>query len=156
MTERVVAICMDGVGHIHCLLPVIEGLQQRGCTVTVMTKPEFAPVVGDVGAEFVDLYDGCPLDGADAESVPVPSRFVTFDNFYADAEVSADGWSWTTGAYANGYIQRNWPVDYNEMAGGENPTANVTLTDIRLRPTNTTAGGRLAMGQGGIRAKLTG
>lgn len=40
-------------------------------------------------------------------------RFVTFDNFYADAEVSADGWSWTTGAYANGYIQRNWPVDYN-------------------------------------------
>jgi YVTN family beta-propeller protein len=40
-------------------------------------------------------------------------RFVTFDNFYADAEVSADGWSWTTGGYANGYIQRNWPVDYN-------------------------------------------
>jgi YVTN family beta-propeller protein len=40
-------------------------------------------------------------------------RFVTFDNFYADAEVSADGWSWTTGAYANNYIQRNWPPDYN-------------------------------------------
>ena len=34
-------------------------------------------------------------------------RFVTFDNFYADADVSADGWSWTTGAYANDYIQRN-------------------------------------------------
>jgi YVTN family beta-propeller protein len=40
-------------------------------------------------------------------------RFVTFDNFYADAEVSADGWSWTTGAYANSYIQKNWPLDYN-------------------------------------------
>jgi YVTN family beta-propeller protein len=40
-------------------------------------------------------------------------RFVTFDNFYADAEVSADGWSWTTGAYANDYIQKNWPLDYN-------------------------------------------
>jgi YVTN family beta-propeller protein len=40
-------------------------------------------------------------------------RFVTFDNFYADADVSADGWSWTTGAYANDYIQRNWPLDYN-------------------------------------------
>jgi YVTN family beta-propeller protein len=40
-------------------------------------------------------------------------RFVTFDNFYADAEVSADGWSWANGAYANTYIQRNWPLDYN-------------------------------------------
>jgi YVTN family beta-propeller protein len=40
-------------------------------------------------------------------------RFVTFDNFYADAEVSADGWSWANGAYANDYIQRNWWLDYN-------------------------------------------
>ena len=40
-------------------------------------------------------------------------HFLTFDNFYADADVSADGWSWTTGAYANDYIQRNWPLDYN-------------------------------------------
>jgi YVTN family beta-propeller protein len=40
-------------------------------------------------------------------------RFVTFDNFYADAETSADGWSWANGAYANDYIQRNWPLDYN-------------------------------------------
>jgi hypothetical protein len=41
------------------------------------------------------------------------NRFVTFDNFYADAEVSADGWSWVNAAYANDYIQRNWPLDYN-------------------------------------------
>jgi hypothetical protein len=40
-------------------------------------------------------------------------RFVTFDNFHADAEISADGWSWTTGAYANSYITKNWPLDYN-------------------------------------------
>jgi len=40
-------------------------------------------------------------------------RFVTFDNFYADAEVSADGWSWTNGANANSYIQKIWPLDYN-------------------------------------------
>jgi YVTN family beta-propeller protein len=40
-------------------------------------------------------------------------RFVTFDNFYADAEVSADGWSWANGAYANTYNQKNWPLDYN-------------------------------------------
>jgi hypothetical protein len=85
MTRRVVAICMEGIGHLHCLLPVVEGLHARGCTVTVMTKSEFAPLVRGVSAEFVDLYDGCPLDGADAESVPVPSRFVTFAAVYADA-----------------------------------------------------------------------
>jgi YVTN family beta-propeller protein len=40
-------------------------------------------------------------------------RFVTFDNFYADAMVSADGWTWTTGANANTYNSKNWPLDYN-------------------------------------------
>lgn len=40
-------------------------------------------------------------------------RFVTLDNFYCDAEVSADGWSWSNSAYANTYIQKNWPLDYN-------------------------------------------
>jgi len=44
------------------------------------------------------------------------NQFVTFDNFYADAEVSADGWSWTNGAYANTYNQKNWPLDYNGYA----------------------------------------
>ncbi|MFL5736775.1 MAG: bifunctional YncE family protein/alkaline phosphatase family protein [Actinomycetota bacterium] len=60
------------------------------------------------------------------------SRFVTFDNFYADAEVSADGWSWTTAGEANDYIQRNWPLDYNGYGrpydfGGfdENTTAGI-------------------------------
>jgi YVTN family beta-propeller protein len=43
-------------------------------------------------------------------------RFVTFDNFYADAEVSADGWSWSNGAYANTYNQKNWPLDYGGYA----------------------------------------
>src|SRR4051812_23974303 len=78
-------MCMEGVGHLHCLLPVVEELRRRGCDVTVMTKPEFAPLVRDAGAQFVDLYDGCPLDAVDSESVPVPSRFVTFAAVYADA-----------------------------------------------------------------------
>jgi YVTN family beta-propeller protein len=60
------------------------------------------------------------------------SRFVTFDNFYADAEVSADGWSWVNAGEANDYIQRNWPLDYNGYGrpydfGGfdENTTAGI-------------------------------
>jgi YVTN family beta-propeller protein len=39
-------------------------------------------------------------------------RFVTLDNLYAASEVSADGWNWSTQAYANTYNQKNWPADY--------------------------------------------
>jgi YVTN family beta-propeller protein len=39
-------------------------------------------------------------------------RFVTFDNFYCDGEVSADGWTWSNAANANTYNQKNWPLDY--------------------------------------------
>lgn len=39
--------------------------------------------------------------------------FVLFDNFYADAEVSADGHNWSMGAIATDYVQRNWPANYS-------------------------------------------
>lgn len=87
----VVAMCMEGIGHLHCLLPVVDGLRRRGHPVVVMTKPEFAPSVRDAGARFVDLYDGCPLAAADGESIPVPSRFVTFAAAYADVLTSRVG-----------------------------------------------------------------
>ncbi|UZJ78646.1 bifunctional YncE family protein/alkaline phosphatase family protein [Fictibacillus sp. KU28468] len=40
-------------------------------------------------------------------------QFVTLDNFYADAEVSADGHNWTTQGKANDYVQKNWLANYS-------------------------------------------
>ena len=40
-------------------------------------------------------------------------RFTTIDNFYADAEVSADGHNWTTQANATDYVDKTWPIDYS-------------------------------------------
>ncbi|MBA2391884.1 MAG: bifunctional YncE family protein/alkaline phosphatase family protein [Ktedonobacteraceae bacterium] len=40
-----------------------------------------------------------------------------FDNFYADAEVSADGHNWTDSANASDYNQKMWPQDYSPGAG---------------------------------------
>ena len=37
--------------------------------------------------------------------------FLTLDNFYADSEVSADGWNWLTGGLANTYVQKAYPQD---------------------------------------------
>ncbi|AOW10273.1 bifunctional YncE family protein/alkaline phosphatase family protein [Flavobacterium gilvum] len=38
--------------------------------------------------------------------------FVLLDNFYVDAEVSADGHAWTLGAYATDYLEKMWPTCY--------------------------------------------
>ncbi len=43
--------------------------------------------------------------------------FVLLDNFYVDAEVSADGHNWSMGAYANDYVEKNWPASYGAKGG---------------------------------------
>lgn len=44
-------------------------------------------------------------------------EFVLFDNFYVDAEVSADGHNWSTAAYATDYVEKTWPVLYGGHGG---------------------------------------
>ncbi len=39
-------------------------------------------------------------------------QFVLLDNFYVDAEVSADGHEWSMGAYASDFVEKNWPLNY--------------------------------------------
>ena len=40
-------------------------------------------------------------------------RFTLFDNFYADADVSADGQSWATSAGVTDYTNKTWPISYS-------------------------------------------
>ena len=42
----------------------------------------------------------------------IARQFVLLDNFYADAEVSADGHEWSMGAYATDFVEKMWPMDY--------------------------------------------
>ncbi len=44
-------------------------------------------------------------------------EFVLLDNFYADAEVSADGHNWSMAAYATDYVEKTWPTLYGERGG---------------------------------------
>ena len=39
-------------------------------------------------------------------------EFVLLDNFYAEAEVSADGHEWSMAAYATDFVERTWPLSY--------------------------------------------
>ncbi len=44
-------------------------------------------------------------------------QFVLLDNFYVDAEVSADGHNWSMAAYANDYTEKTWPTSYGNRGG---------------------------------------
>ncbi|HLX90098.1 MAG TPA: bifunctional YncE family protein/alkaline phosphatase family protein [Puia sp.] len=59
----------------------------------------------------------------------IAKEFVLLDNFYCDAEVSADGHNWSMGGYADDYLEKTWPTSYGDRGGnydgeGNRPIAN--------------------------------
>jgi YVTN family beta-propeller protein len=47
----------------------------------------------------------------------IAENYVLFDNFYVDAEVSADGHNWTMAAYANDFVEKTWVTSYGGKGG---------------------------------------
>jgi YVTN family beta-propeller protein len=47
----------------------------------------------------------------------IAENYVLFDNFYVDAEVSADGHNWTMAAYANDFVEKTWVSSYGGKGG---------------------------------------
>ena len=61
----------------------------------------------------------------------IVNSFVLLDNFYVDAEVSADGHNWSMAGYATDFTEKNWPSNYSGRGGnydfdGSRPIANPT------------------------------
>lgn len=48
------------------------------------------------------------------------NEFVLMDNFYVDAEVSADGHNWSMAAYATDVVEKTWPTSYGSRGGTTN------------------------------------
>ncbi len=86
---------------------------------------EFGSLPKGNGADWINLFG--------QESAPnarhLQRRFVTLDNFYANAEVSAQGWNWSVGANSNPYVEQTWPANYSgrnhpyDYEGGNPATA---------------------------------
>lgn len=55
-------------------------------------------------------------------------QYVLLDNFYVDAEVSADGHNWSMGAYANDYVEKTWPTQYGKRGGSGDYGGNRKIT----------------------------
>ena len=59
----------------------------------------------------------------------IVNQFALLDNFYVDAEVSADGHNWSMAAYATDFTEKTWPTSYGGRGGnydseGTRPAAN--------------------------------
>ena len=80
---------MPEEGHLRRLLPIVRGLHARGYDVHVFTHNRFLPQVESAGGIFADLFSAWPLEAADAESRPVPCRYVSFAGHYAADIVDA-------------------------------------------------------------------
>jgi MGT family glycosyltransferase len=86
MTGRAAAVfCMPEQGHFKRLLPLISGLAGAGVATHVFTDLRYREPVERAGGRFVDVFAGRPLEAADAKSLPVPCRYVSFAAHYADS-----------------------------------------------------------------------
>jgi hypothetical protein len=47
--------------------------------------------------------------------------YVLLDNFYVDAEVSADGHEWSMGAMATDFVEKTWPLNYGHLKSKKFP-----------------------------------
>jgi YVTN family beta-propeller protein len=72
---------------------------------------------------YDQVFGDMPHGNGDAKLCLFPERvtpnlhrlvrqFVLLDNFYADAEVSADGHEWSMAAYATDFVEKMWPLNY--------------------------------------------
>ena len=82
--RAVVFFGMPEIGHFQRLRPLISGLSGAGIAAHVFTHAMFRPQVERAGGVFYDLFSRYPLERADDESIPVPSRYVTFAAKYAE------------------------------------------------------------------------
>jgi len=55
--------------------------------------------------------------------------FVLLDNFYCDAEVSADGHNWSVGGYATDYLEKTWVTSYGGRGGTYDAEGNRSIAN---------------------------
>lgn len=85
MATPVLALfCMPEDGHFRQLRPLIADLARMGFAVHVFTHRRFGPEVERLGGIPINLFGKYPLNGADAESIPFPCRYVSFAAVYVE------------------------------------------------------------------------
>lgn len=68
----------------------------------------------------------------------IARTFVTLDHFLDSAEVSVDGWLWSTSAQCPDFVEREWPIAYayrglSDESAGTNRNVNVAIPTLAGR-----------------------
>jgi len=82
--KSVAFFCMREPGHFQRMRSIIAGVSGLGIPAHVFTHTDFRSYVDGAGGTFHDLFAKYPPAGADAASLPVPCRHVSFAATYAD------------------------------------------------------------------------
>jgi YVTN family beta-propeller protein len=88
-------------------LPAIEHL-----LFIVKENRSYDQVLGGIGKGESEPSLCLFKENAAPNHYKLAREFVLFDNFYVNADVSADGHNWTTSAIANDYVMKLWPSTY--------------------------------------------
>ncbi len=83
-SRSVVFFCMPEDSHFQRLRSLVSGLTDYDLDVHVFTHRKFMSYVNEAGGIFFDLFSRYPQELADDNSLPVPSRFVTYAATYAE------------------------------------------------------------------------
>jgi hypothetical protein len=90
------------------------GAQQiRHVIYVIRENRTYDQVFGDLPKGNGDPKLNLFKDDSAPNARSLAQRFAVFDNFYADAEVSADGHNWITEANATDYVDKTWPINYS-------------------------------------------
>lgn len=86
----------------------------RHVVYVIRENRTYDQVFGDVAAGNGDPTLAIFNDSVTPNAHAIAKRWVLFDNFYVDGEVSADGHEWSTRAFANDYNEKTWPQVYSD------------------------------------------
>ncbi|HEY3279393.1 MAG TPA: beta-propeller fold lactonase family protein [Gemmatimonadales bacterium] len=115
-TQRVYSLSPYSNARLRGVLPDRPTARPpiRHVVYVIRENRTYDQVFGDVARGNGDPALAIFNDSVTPNAHAIARRWVLFDNFYVDGEVSADGHEWSTRAFANDYNEKTWPQIYSD------------------------------------------
>ncbi|HEX6539800.1 MAG TPA: alkaline phosphatase family protein [Candidatus Dormibacteraeota bacterium] len=114
-TDTVTVAANDGFNTSHTNAAMTQPIQH--VIYVVRENRTYDQEFGSLGKGNGDPSLNLFGDDAAPNSRNLERNFTTLDNFYADAEVSAQGWNWDVAANSNPYSESEYPANYSGRNG---------------------------------------
>lgn len=114
-TDTAQVVANDGFNASHANAAVAQPIKH--VIYVVRENRTFDQEFGSLGKGNGDAALNLFGDSTATNSRNLERSFVTLDNFYADAEVSAQGWNWDVAANSNPYSESEYNANYSGRNG---------------------------------------